>query len=117
MMEGKKYSNKVADMHYKDGILYFIYKKGPYTLDELKEHIEDFIREYADVIPVLAMSNISAQKGTPKELRDYGGTDYVTDRFKAHALFADSVFSKMVGNLYLTFNKPKKVRLVPYMFN
>jgi hypothetical protein len=107
-MEGKKYSNKVVDLHYKDGIMYFTYKQGKFTLDEVKEVMEDFFREFADVLPVLAVSDISAQKGTPKEHRDFAATDYVIDKFRANALVADSVFSKMVGNLFLTFNKPKK---------
>ena len=106
-MEIKNYSTNVADVYYKNEIMYVKYKKGEFSMSDIKLHIAGFVELYADVFPVLALSDISAQKNPPKEMRDYMGSEEVLKNIKASAIIADSVFTKTLGNLYITFSRPK----------
>ena len=105
-METKNYSTNVADVYYKNEIMYVKYKKGEFSMSDIKLHIAGFVELYADVLPVLALSDISANKNPPKEIRDYMGTEEALKNIKASAIIADSIFTKMVGNLYITFSRP-----------
>jgi hypothetical protein len=105
-MQEKKYTSAIAEMHYKNDILYIKYIGADISLADVKVFVEDFLREFAEAIPVRTLSDISAQKTPKKEVRDYLGSPEVVKNLKASAIVANSILSKMAGNLFLTFSRP-----------
>ena len=105
-MTEKKYASPIADMHYKDGVLYIKYVSADISLAEIKVFVDDLLREFADALPVRILSDISAQKAPRKEVRDYLGSPEVVKHLKASAIVADSTLSKIAGNLFLMFSRP-----------
>jgi hypothetical protein len=105
-MNERKLSCDLADAVFKDGILRINYKGLTADLNEVKAFISALKVEFADVMPVLFISDITKQKSPNKEVRDYMGSPEVLVLTKAGAIIAGSILSKIVGNLYLSFNKP-----------
>jgi hypothetical protein len=105
-MTEKKYTSPIANMQYKEGILYIKYMNANISLAEVKVFVVDLLREFADTLPVRILSDITAQKTLKKEVRDYLGSPEVVQHLKASAIVADSALSKIVGNLFLMFSRP-----------
>ena len=105
-MNERKLSCDLADAVFKDGILRINYKGLMADLDEIKAFISALKVEFADVMPVLVVSDITKQKSPKKEVRDYMSAPEVMEMSIADAVVANSLLSKIVGNLYLSFNKP-----------
>lgn len=105
-MQEKKYSSPIANIHYKEGILYIKYLSADISLAELKAFVDDLLREFAEAIPVRILSDISAQKTPSKEVRDYLARPEIVKNLKASAIVANSTLSKIAGNLFLMFNRP-----------
>jgi hypothetical protein len=68
--------------------------------------VAKLITELADVLPVLLLSDLSKHKNMKKEVRDYLGGPEIFPLMKANAIVANSILSKLIVNLYLSFNKP-----------
>jgi hypothetical protein len=106
-MTERKLSSDIADVVLKNDVVYVYYKKVSVTLEQIKAFIAAMKAEFADITPFLQVADISQQSNPRKEIRDYLGKTEVTDLFIANAIVATSLLSKMVGNLYLSFNKPQ----------
>jgi hypothetical protein len=102
----KMYTTDIAELHYKNQILYTTFNCVDISIAEAKSHITDLKREFQNVLPALSIANISAIKNSSKEARDYLGTPEVVTLLKANAVVANSTLSKIIVNLYLMFNKP-----------
>jgi hypothetical protein len=105
-MEGKKYTTCIAELDYKNEVLYVTFNSADMTFEQAKSHVADIRREFKDVLPTLSIGNISSLKNPSKEARDYFGRPEMIEMVKRNAIVADSVLSKIVGNLYLMFSRP-----------
>lgn len=101
----KKYDAEIATLYYKEGILYGKYKEGVFNLAQAKALVADLNREFGEYLPLPMLADISAQKMASKEIREYLATEEVTKNYKAGAIVANSILAKIIGNLFLTFNK------------
>jgi hypothetical protein len=102
----KTYTTEIAELYYKNEILYIIFNCADMSLAQAKSHIIDLEREFKSVLPALSIANISALKNPSKEARDYLGTPEVVTLLKANGIVANSTLPKIIGNLYLMFSKP-----------
>lgn len=105
-MADKIFSFDFADVVFKDGILWMDYKDVAIELDQAKLFVAKLMIELADVLPILLLSDISKHKNMKKEVRDYLGGPEIFPLMKANAIVANSILSKLIVNLYLSFNKP-----------
>lgn len=105
-MNERKLSSDLADAVFRDGILRINYKGLMADLDKIKAFVSALKVEFADEMPGLVLSDITKEKSPKKEVRDYLGSADVLALTKANAIVAGSLLSKIVGNLYLSFNKP-----------
>lgn len=105
-MTERKLSSYVADVVLKGDVLYMCYKSAPLEIHHVKEFVAAIKAEFADVLPILMLADISQQKSPKKEVRDYMSAPEVMEMSIADAVVANSLLSKIVGNLYLSFNKP-----------
>ncbi len=55
--------------------------------------------------PYCYLMNIQKLKGAPKQVRDFFNSEEFNTYCKAMAILSGSVLSKMLGNLFLSFNK------------
>jgi len=99
----KKTDNAVARTWLlEEGIVREIYKSVNINLDMMKEHIEDSLQAYG--VGAWYLSDISQLKSTDRDARDYLAKHGIA---AGAALLTYSPISKLVGNLFLKFNKPK----------
>ena len=105
-MSERIYSNHLADVEYKDDILYIRYKGLTATLAEMKEFVGQLKQLFGDLYPLPLLTNISKQKSPKKEVRDYIASPEVSSLTTASAIVANSTLSKIASNLFLVFNKP-----------
>jgi len=105
-MNERKLSSDLADAVFRDGILRINYKGLMADLDKIKAFVSALKVEFADEMPGLVLSDITKEKSPKKEVRDYLGSSDILALTKANAIVAGSLLSKIVGNLYLSFNKP-----------
>ena len=106
-MTEKKYTAELADLHYKEGILFVKYRAGEITLPQAKVFIAVVAQEFGEILPARLLFDISAIKSPKKEVRDYLGSGELDKYTKASAIIANSVIEKILGNLFLTFTRPK----------
>lgn len=79
-----------------------VYKAVTIDLAMMKGHIEDSLQAYGRGCWYL--SDISLLKSTKREARDYLAKNAIA---AGAAILTNSPISKMVGNLFLKFNKPE----------
>lgn len=97
----------IAEISFDNGIIYIdYYPMQEANLENAEELVNLIKTNFADVLPALLLSDISKLKNTTKEARDYIGSDAVAPLLKASAVIANSLLSKIIGNLFLKFNKP-----------
>ncbi|WCL81074.1 STAS/SEC14 domain-containing protein [Saprospira sp. CCB-QB6] len=98
-----KTDNAVAQTwQLEEGIVKEIYKPVNVNLEMMKGHIEDSLQAYG--VGAWYLSDISQLKSTEREARDYLAKHGIA---AGAALLTYSPISKLVGNLFLKFNKPK----------
>lgn len=105
-MTNKNYSTAIAELQYKEGIMYVTFNSAEINLAQAQLFITDMKREFGDLLPLPILADVSAQRNPKKEGRDYLGSPEATQYFKAIALVANSVLSKIAGNLFLMFSNP-----------
>ena len=79
-----------------------VYKPVTIDLAMMKSHTEDSLQAYGRGYWYL--SDISLLKSTKREARDYLAKNSIA---AGAAILTNSPISKMVGNLFLKFNKPE----------
>jgi len=79
-----------------------VYKAVTIDLAMMKGHIEDSLQAYGRGCWYL--SDISLLKSTKRDARDYLAKNSIA---AGAAILTNSPISKMVGNLFLKFNKPE----------
>ncbi|EJF51854.1 hypothetical protein SapgrDRAFT_0095 [Saprospira grandis DSM 2844] len=79
-----------------------VYKAVTIDLAMMKGHIEDSLQAYGR--DCWYLSDISLLKSTKREARDYLAKNSIA---AGAAILTNSPISKMVGNLFLKFNKPE----------
>lgn len=79
-----------------------VYKALTIDLAMMKGHIEDSLQAYGRGCWYL--SDINLLKSTKREARDYLAKNAIA---AGAAILTNSPISKMVGNLFLKFNKPE----------
>jgi len=75
------------------------------TIEGAKEHVQLISDHFGDNI--LAIADIREIKQIPKEVRDFFASSAADNAAKASAILINSGVSKIIGNLFLLFNKPK----------
>lgn len=76
-------------------------------LDDIIAHTEILGQELEEYLPLNILADIRKVKGTSKEVRDYGGkNEAVLQKMKKLAILLNSGLSKVIGNIFLKFNKP-----------
>jgi hypothetical protein len=77
-------------------------------LAQAQEYVRIVLEELKEGAPFLGITNISAAKSTTKEVRECLGCKELVDMMIANAMIANSLFTKMAGNLFLRFSKIDK---------
>jgi len=105
-MSSKFQTNFLKGVIQDNGVIFCDWHLKAYkTLTDAKKHIELFEKalEHTDM---LILSDIRGVRSVSKDVRDYLASDEIRHP-KAHAILVGSAITKMIGNLFLRFNKPK----------
>lgn len=97
----------VAEVHLEDGILYTRLTNPSITLDDAKEHIRLSKERYGHLMPLPTIVDTTLSRNVSKEARDYFASADVSALTSCSAILLQSAFSRIAGNLFLQFNKPK----------
>ena len=105
----KKTSNECVNMILKNGIVYVIYHKDNIDISDAELIVRDLLkfcqgRVYPHLFDICKVKKMS------KEARDYFA-DAGNDLVSYGALVVNSLVSKLIANVYISFNKPKKPTL------
>lgn len=106
MMIEKKYATTIADLHYKNEIMYVVFNGTTITLAAAKEFIHVLNTEFAEQLPVQILADIAKLKTPEKAARDYWATKEAEQVMKSLAIVAKSILAKIAGNLFLSINRP-----------
>lgn len=74
-------------------------------LEDIHKMIQQIKTVYGNG-PYFFLMNIKQFKGAPKEVRDYFTSPEFVQIAKGMAMVSGSALSRIVGNLFLSFNKP-----------
>jgi hypothetical protein len=105
-MTEKTFSSATGTATFKDGIMTVRYHHTIQTVDEAKIWTADFNREFAEILPVVMLINISKHKSFPKDVRDYMNSPEIISSMKAAAMVADSIMTRILGNIFMSISKP-----------
>lgn len=75
------------------------------TKEQMHTHFEIIKEKLGD--EAYGLVDVRGVKKVTKEFRDYAATEEAAAYTKAVALLVGSGFSRIAGNIYLSFNKPK----------
>lgn len=88
-----------------EGILYSISKKGPAeTLEETQKSVEEFKKLFGDKKFCMIL-DVTNSAPSSREVRQYAAEE-LPKIIKAAAIIADSVFAKMLTNLFFNLKPP-----------
>jgi hypothetical protein len=102
----KKYVTTIADLHYKNEVMYVTFNGAIITLPAAKEFIHVLNTEFAEQLPVQILADIAKLKTPEKAARDYWATKEAEQVIKSLAILAKSILAKIAGNLFLSINRP-----------
>lgn len=97
----------LGEAYLEDGIIYTIIGAKEISLDMAKEHVRMLYEIWNDHLPAPVMSVLGDMKNISKETRDYLASEESTRNMRALALVVNSSLSKIVGNLFLQFSRPR----------
>lgn len=101
------FSTPMADIHFKDGIVFVSYLPIVPTMEQAVSHIDAIKSHLKDYFPLAVLADVRNSKTISKEVREYLGKPENTEIIKAGAMLVGSPLTKLIGNLYLQFSKPK----------
>lgn len=104
-MEGLKFKTPLAEFEIKNGIVYSKFVVVSATLERAQEHVRIIKETLAPMAPFLAITDISnSDRNATKEVRDCLNDKEMERLNKATALIANSMLTRMAGNLFIRFS-------------
>jgi hypothetical protein len=89
-----------------DGILVVVYKKNTVIGLEVAKEITTFCKNYSGDVSYPVLSYIQYIKVISKEAREYFACKEACEKIIKGAVIVDSGFSRILGNIFLTIDKP-----------
>ncbi|MCH2045198.1 MAG: hypothetical protein MK212_13870 [Saprospiraceae bacterium] len=109
-MEVQKITTPTAEVTFypKEKYIHLVYHpKKHKCIEEMKEHIEQCRTIMGEYAPLPTLVDVRQIKGITKEVRDFVGQYEKTKNDIMYlALIVKSGFSKIAGNIFLSFTKP-----------
>ncbi|MCH2043099.1 MAG: STAS/SEC14 domain-containing protein [Saprospiraceae bacterium] len=79
--------------------------KKYHSLEQVKNHIF-VLKQNIGKGKFFFLSDITAVKSVSKPVREYLASEVVDTICAAHAIYTNSAITRMIGNLFIKFNKP-----------